>query len=219
MQVSGVSELKAEFNGNIYYFCSSHCRKSFLANPQEYVKDQKEMGSANKSVNEIVAPKNQPPLKTYFPLLLILAYLLGIVAVAEFASGSLNEIRMMNHFMGGFFLFFSFFKFLDLRGFADVYRTYDIVAKGYPFYGWLYPFIELALGMAYISQISIKATHSVTLAVMLISSVGVIQSLLRKNQIQCACLGTVFNLPMSKVTLIEDLLMAAMAAVGIFFQR
>jgi hypothetical protein len=43
----------------------------------------------------------------------------------------------------------------------------------------------------------------------------VIQSLLNKRKIRCACLGTVFNLPMSTVTLVEDGLMVAMAAFAI----
>ena len=50
---------------------------------------------------------------------------------------------------------------------------------------------------------------------MLVGSVGVVQSLLNKRQIRCACLGAVFNLPMSTVTLLEDGVMAAMAAVMI----
>jgi hypothetical protein len=46
---------------------------------------------------------------------------------------------------------------------------------------------------------------------MLVGIWGVTQALLQKRRIQCACLGTVFNLPMSKVTFIEDALMAVMA--------
>jgi hypothetical protein len=50
-----------------------------------------------------------------------------------------------------------------------------------------------------------------------ISSIGVIKSVLNKRKIQCACLGAVFNLPMSTVTIIEDLLMVAMAATTLIF--
>jgi hypothetical protein len=49
-----------------------------------------------------------------------------------------------------------------------------------------------------------------------IGAVGVIQSVMRRETIQCACLGNVFNLPMSKVTIIENLGMAAMAAWMLF---
>ena len=122
-------------------------------------------------------------------------------------------MRAMGHFMAGFFLVFSFFKLLDLRAFADAYSTYDIVAAKWPVYGFVYPFIELALGAAYLGHFAPIATNAVTLAVMGVSSVGVVKALLAKRKIRCACLGTVFNLPMSVVTLVEDGLMLAMAAV------
>jgi hypothetical protein len=51
---------------------------------------------------------------------------------------------------------------------------------------------------------------------MAVSSIGVIQSVFQKRKIRCACLGTVFNLPMSTVTLVEDGLMIAMAAGALF---
>ena len=109
----------------------------------------------------------------------------------------------------------AFFKLLDLRGFADSYRMYDIIARRFPSYGYVYPFIELALGAAYIANIQPTAVNLTTLVVMLVSSIGVIQSVRQKRRIRCACLGTVFNLPMSTVTLVEDGLMIAMAAAAL----
>lgn len=102
---------------------------------------------------------------------------------------------------------------LDLKGFAYSYMSYDIVAKKWLAWGFIYPFIELSLGLAYLFHFAILEATIVTLVVMSISSIGVIKSLLEKKKIQCACLGTVFNLPMSNITLIEDLLMVLMAAV------
>jgi hypothetical protein len=55
--------------------------------------------------------------------------------------------------------------------------------------------------------------NSITLIVMVVGAIGVVRSLTQRQQIRCACLGTVFNLPMSVVTLTEDALMAGMAAV------
>ena len=119
----------------------------------------------------------------------------------------------MGHFMGGFFVAFSFFKLLDVRAFADAYAGYDILARRSRAYALAYPFIELALGVAYLADFWPLATNLVTLLVMSVGSVGVIQSLLNRRKIRCACLGAVFNLPMSTVTLLEDGVMAAMAAV------
>ena len=125
----------------------------------------------------------------------------------------------MSNFMGGFFVAFSFFKLLDLRGFVDAFQSYDVVAKPIRAYGYAYPFIELALGVAYLVRFAPIATNVVTLIVMLAGLVGVSKALVETRTIQCACLGTVFNLPMSKVTLIEDALMAGMAIVMLIAMR
>jgi hypothetical protein len=153
---------------------------------------------------------------SYYPLALILFFLLGVVGLLEATSGSFDAIRAMGHFMAGFFLVFSFFKLLDLRAFADAYGTYDVVAAKWPVYGFVYPFIELGLGVAYLVHAAPIATNAVTLVVMGVSSVGVVKALLARRTIRCACLGTVFNLPMSVVTLVEDGLMLAMAAAMLF---
>ena len=150
---------------------------------------------------------------SYYPLLLILLYLVGMVAACEYLLGSWVLERAMRHFMAGFFLIFSFFKLLDVRRFAETYATYDIVAHRSRLYGLAYPFLELGLGIAYLLHWNPWITNLVTLVVMSISLVGVLETLLARRRIRCACLGTVFNLPMSVVTVIEDGLMIAMAAI------
>lgn len=158
----------------------------------------------------------QPWHKTYFPVLLILGYLVAFVGLSQVRSGEWNWMSAMRNFMGGFFVTFSFFKVLNLSGFADAYATYDIAAMRLHAYGYIYPFIELALGIAYLGAFGGLITDVLTLAVMSLSTIGVVRSLLKKHTIRCACLGTVFNLPMSKITLIEDLSMVAMSAIMTF---
>jgi len=120
-------------------------------------------------------------------------------------------MQWMRHFMAGFFLVFSFFKFLNLSGFATSYAMYDIIAKRFPAWGYLYACIEFLLGIAFLINFNLLFTNLATLVVMSISIIGVLQSVLNKRKIQCACLGDVFNLPMSTVTIIEDGLMILMS--------
>lgn len=152
-----------------------------------------------------------PRLSRYWPLLLILFYLLGLTGLIEWVTGRFDGMRAMAHFMAGFFLTFSFFKLLNVAAFAQSYAGYDVIAKAWPGWGYVYPFVELALGVAYVLHLNMTTVNVVTLIVMLAGTIGVAKSLLAKRAIQCACLGTVFNLPMSWVTLVEDLLMAGMA--------
>jgi len=148
---------------------------------------------------------------TYKPLLLIFAFITGISIITARMENEIHWMKCMNNFMAGFFLTFSFFKFLDIKAFAESYALYDIVAKRIKGYGLIYPFIELILGISFLTGFSPLITNIVTLIVMSISIVGVLQSVLNKRKIQCACLGAFFNLPMSTVTIIEDAIMIVMS--------
>ena len=167
--------------------------------------------SSSSAASDAAPPKNA---QTYRPLIVLLAYLVVITAIV---TAPFDLMGAMNIFMGGFFVAFSFFKMLDLRGFADAYRSYDIVAKAIPSYGFIYPFIELALGLGYLSRNHeiLPTVNLLTAIVMAVSLVGVLRAVLSKQTIRCACLGTVFNLPMSTVTIVEDALMLAMALMSL----
>ena len=151
--------------------------------------------------------------ETYKPILLIFGYLLVIALIYATDTGGFNWMTGMRIFMAGFFFTFSFFKMLNLKAFADSYSMYDVVAKQFKAWGFIYAFIELFLGIAYAINFQPFTTNLITLIVMTVSIVGVLQSVLNKRKIQCACLGVVFNLPMSTVTIIEDLLMIVMSVV------
>ncbi len=150
---------------------------------------------------------------TYRPLLLIGVYILGASVLVQGAHPSAMET--MRYSMAGFFLVFSFFKLLDVAAFADAYAGYDLLARRWRPWGHIYPYVELALGVAYLANLQPLWTNAVTLVVMGFSAIGVVRAVLDKRSIRCACLGTVFQLPMSTVTIIEDLGMVAMAAMAL----
>lgn len=152
-------------------------------------------------------------VETYKPILLIFGYITGITLLVELMHGEFAWMRWMNHFMAGFFLVFSFFKLLNLKGFAESYGMYDIVAKKWNGWGYIYAFTELALGIAFLTSFNLILTNAVTFMVMTVSIIGVLQSVFNKRKIKCACLGAVFNLPMSTITIIEDGLMIGMSGI------
>ena len=160
-----------------------------------------------------IAEQAKSWLSTYKPILLIFGYITAIAIIAGTQSDQFNWMRAMNIFMAGFFLTFSFFKLLDLKGFAQSYAMYDIVAKKWNGWGYLYAFIELGLGIAFLTGFDPLLTNATTFGVMTVSIIGVLQSVLNKRKIKCACLGAVFNLPMSTITIIEDALMIGMSGV------
>jgi len=119
----------------------------------------------------------------------------------------------MLDFMGLFYVVFSFFKLLDLKGFPESFKMYDPIAKVIPLYGWVYPFIEVALGVMFLMRIETPIALIITLIVLGITTIGVTKTLLDKKSIQCACLGTALKLPMTKATFIENSIMIVMAIV------
>jgi copper chaperone CopZ len=165
----------------------------------------------HKQEMEMEAGAEETGKTSYLPIILIFGYITGVSVLIQVIKGSFSWIQWMGHFMAGFFLVFSFFKLMNLRGFAEGYRTYDIVAKRFPVWGFIYPFAELGLALAFIIAPESLGTNLVTFIVMGVSCIGVIQSLIRKKPFVCACLGTVIKLPLSKVTLAEDLIMVAMS--------
>ncbi len=162
--------------------------------------------------NEI-AEQTKSWFETYKPILLIFFYITLVTGLVQFTNHHFDIMQWMQHFMAGFFLVFSFFKLLNLKGFAESYVMYDVLAKQIPVWAYLYVFIELGLGIGYLINFNPILTNSITVIVMSISIIGVLQSVLNKKKIQCACLGAVFNLPMSTVTIIEDALMIAMSGI------
>ena len=142
---------------------------------------------------------------SFTPLLVAVS----LIGLGSLASGGADGF--MAKFMGGFFLVFGGLKLLDLGGFAAAYAKYDLLAARLPAYGWVYPVVEVVLGLAYLATPEWMGLHAITFVLMTFSALGVIRALRRGEQLTCACMGTAFNLPMTTVTIVEDLGMAAMA--------
>lgn len=147
-------------------------------------------------------------LQDYLPLIIILGFCL---ILGFFHSGS-----MMYGFMGYFFIFLSMFKLFDLPGFVEGFSSYDWVSQKFPAYGYAYPFIELGLGLAYIREFLPFFLNIITIVIMCVSAAGVLRSLLLRQKISCACLGTVLKVPLSTVSLLENIGMALMAGYMLF---
>ena len=147
------------------------------------------------------------------PLFLILFYITSASILLNFKDWNWNEFTL--DFMGLFFIIFSFFKMLDLKGFSVSFKMYDPLAKVVPVYGFLYPFVETALGIMFLMRIQIIVALIVSLITLIVTTVGITKTLLSKKIVQCACLGTHLKLPMTEATLIENIIMLSMSIIMI----
>jgi hypothetical protein len=107
-------------------------------------------------------------------------------------------------------------KMLDWKGFVTAFSQYDLIAKRVKFYGVIYPGIEFGLGILFLigyysTNAVIPVVAWITIFIMGIGAIGVGKNLLSKDKVRCACLGTKINVPLTKVTFLEDILMVVMA--------
>lgn len=220
MQVPEISAYRATRNGETFHFCSDRCRRSFLQHPSEYLisgMSDHPMPSETVAMSEtkipmVPAAKKSAGWKAYIPLFAVIASaLLAATALQSASASGWHGTGWMSDFMGLFLVLFATLKFFDLKGFADGFERYDLLASAARPYGFLYPFIEFGLGLAYLSQLRPAMVNALTGTVMIFGALGVLRSLRRGDRLSCACMGSALNVPLSKVALIEDLSMAAMA--------
>ena len=185
-----------------------HSKYGLMANPTANLDRQSGLNDSTSGTQS-----NQ-----YFPLFLIA----GFITVVSFATSFYGDIyafeyfelkTFLHNFMTGFFLVFSFFKLLNVKAFAESFQMYDLLAAKLPFYGKIYPFIELSLGLLCLIHFQLNYVYLADIIIMGFGALGVIQSVVDKRKIKCACLGTVFNLPMSTVTIIENSLMVLIGII------
>ncbi len=179
-------------------------------------------------------PTKKNKLSTFLPLIIIFS-LLTMASIAQVLllknhANHLAELHshtnvvvdelntltsgwhvFMASFMGGFFVIFAGFKLLDVKGFTHGYRTYDLLAMKFPGYGLVYPFIELGLGFMFLLHFELVIVSAITAVLSLLGLVSVARKLRKHETIQCVCLGTVFDLPLTNVTLFENLIMFIMS--------
>ena len=152
--------------------------------------------------------------RDYLPLLVLLAATALAASAKDHAYGPMADATTWMHdFMGFFLVTFAMLKLFDLPGFADGFQMYDLLARSFRPYALAYPFIELALGLGYLGHWSPGIVYAATVMVMGFGTLGVITALVKGLDIHCACMGTTLKVPLSTVALLEDLGMAAMAAV------
>lgn len=155
---------------------------------------------------------NNSKLKQLQPLILIFIYIITVTFSCA-CYFELTPKRGMQIFMGLFFIVFSFFKFLDYKGFPYSFKRYDPIAKIVPFYAEFYPFLETGLGISYLLEYQILISTILTILILSMTTFGVTKTLFQKSQIECACLGTAIKLPMTEATLIENGIMLIMSSL------
>lgn len=220
MDVNENSPYRAEHEGTTYHFCSEKCLRKFQRDPGEFT-DGPAADSPSNADSEKVREKGRGTKWTdYLPLMVIVALTLLAACARQFPEpGAWSWTSSMHDFMGFFLVVFSMFKFFNMEGFADGFQMYDLLAKPFRPYAYVYPFIELGLGLGYLARWQPQTIYTATIIVMIFGSLGVFNALRKGLDLECACMGTILKVPLSTVALVEDLGMAAMAGAMLMMSR
>ncbi len=170
--------------------------------------DHKEMKHTEHGMIE-----SESSLIEYLKLALVIISITVSAGILNSNYGLGGWQEYLRWFMGVFFVVFATFKLIGYQMFAMMFAGYDVVAKRFKTYSYIYPFIELGLGVLYLTDFLPLTRDIATVTIMGIGTIGVTQEIKKRSGIHCACLGNIIKLPLSTVSLIEDAGMGLMAAV------
>lgn len=126
--------------------------------------------------------------------------------------------ELMPRTMGTIFLVLGLLKLTDLQSFSKIFAKYDIVAKRVPVYGYLYPFLEIMIGLSlFVKDYRVNAYKTI-LVLMTIGLLGISGIMVSKkgSTLRCGCMGSLFHVPLSYVTISENIVMIAMSSYLLF---
>lgn len=125
----------------------------------------------------------------------------------------INKNQLRTNFMGSILIIFGILKLFNLNTFASIFQKYDIISKYVPIYSFIYPFIEIILGLCFLFKYKLNLVKNSTISLMIISIISVIISIIKGQNLRCGCLGSFFHIPLSYVTLSENIVMILMNIV------
>lgn len=152
----------------------------------------------------------------YWPLACLIL-ISALSATALYSTMIKSPNLWMHNFMGIFLCQLATLKLFHPKAFAEGFAKYDLIGMRNSRYALLYPLIELALGLCFLAQIIPVAIYIITMIVFGVGATGVILALKKGMDVRCVCLGTILDVPLSTVSLIEDIGMVVMTASLVFF--
>lgn len=151
--------------------------------------------------------------KTYQPVIAVFAVTFMMALTTCWAiEGALSVIRILELFIALSMCVLGILKIQDLLSFATGFVQYDLVARRYVPYSYVYPFVEAGAGVCMIAGILTWIAAPAALIVSVIGAVSVFKAVyIDKRDLHCACVGGSSRVPLGFISLTENLMMMAMA--------
>ena len=157
---------------------------------------------------------------TYQPIIALfsIAALLAL-AFAHVALSSILTWQTLGWFISISMVLLGLQKLKDIESFSTMFLNYDLLAKRWVRYGYVYPFVETGAGLLMTAMIWPWLSVPAALIIGTIGAVSVFKAVyIDKRELKCACVGGDSNVPLGFVSLTENLMMVFMALVmGVVF--
>ncbi len=158
-------------------------------------------------------PVRDADATSYRPVIAVFA----VAAMMAFAAGWVVEGTLLSLRAGEWFIAFSMcllamLKLQDLETFSTMFLNYDLLARRFVPYSYVYPFGELLAGVLMIAGALMWLSIPVALCIGTIGAVSVFKAVyIDKRELKCACVGGSSKVPLGFVSLTENLMMILMA--------
>lgn len=151
--------------------------------------------------------------KTYQPVIAIFATALLMAAAFSWAAfDAILTMRTLEWFVAGSMCILGIQKLQDLESFSTMFLNYDLLARRYVRYGYIYPFAETLAGVLMISGVLIWLAAPVALFIGTVGGVSVFKAVyVDKRELKCACVGGNSSVPLGFISLTENIMMVLMA--------
>lgn len=150
---------------------------------------------------------------SYQPVIAIfgVAFLLGM-AISWYVFENPFTIRAIEWFVSLSMALLAVQKLQDIRSFSTMFLNYDLLARRWVRYGFVYPFAEGLAAVLMVAGALPIVSVPVALFIGTIGAVSVIKAVyIDRRELKCACVGGGSNVPLGFVSLTENLFMIGMA--------
>ena len=154
----------------------------------------------------------EPGATSYTPVLAVFAVAALIaLAIDWLAMGAITTMVLPN-FIAVAMCLLAMLKLQDVERFSTMFLNYDLLARRWVPYGYIYPFAELGAGVLMLAGALTWLSAPVALFIGGIGAVSVFKAVyVDKRELKCACVGGSSNVPLGFVSLTENLMMIGMA--------
>ena len=154
-----------------------------------------------------------PQATTYTPVIALFAMTaLMAMAVSYAVTGAVFTIRSAEWFIGFSMIVLALLKLQNVESFATMFLNYDVLAKRWVPYSYIYPFAEGLAGVLMVAGALTWLSVPIALFIGSIGAASVFKAVyIDKRELKCACVGGSSNVPLGVVSLTENLMMIAMA--------